>query len=185
MRYIGSHVTKRRCLERQNATIAQTLRMYKDQNNWHLFLPTILMGIRSTTNTENFGYSPIQMLFGGEMRLPFDTSLIPSETLGPEAKTHVNQLLDRLKFVYEMAQLITVISQTESTEKHYSKGKKSNFVLGEQVFLETNKHRQGYSKKLEDKWKGPYYIREKGPFDTYEIADCQTNILHKPLVNIC
>ena len=173
------------CVERQNATIAQTLRMYinKDQNNWHLLLPTILMGIRSTPNTESSGYSPFQMLFGGEMRLPFDTTLIPRETLGPEAKTHVNQLLDRLKVVHEMASKNTEISQSESKEKHDIKAKQSNFVLGEQVFLKINKHRQGYSKKLEDKWKGPYYIREKGPFDTYKIADCQTNKLHKPLVN--
>ena len=138
-------------MERQKATIAPTLRMYinKDENNWHLLLPTILMGVRSTPNTENSGYSPFQMLFGSEMRLPFDTSLIPRETLGPEAKTHVNQLLDRLKVVHEMASKNTEISQTESKKKkHDIKAKQSNVVLGEQVFLKINKHRQVYSKNL-------------------------------------
>ena len=35
-------------VERQNATIAQTLRMYvsKNQSNWDLRLPTVYMSIR-------------------------------------------------------------------------------------------------------------------------------------------
>lgn len=49
--------------------------------------------------------------------------------------------------------------------------------------LKVNKNTPGLSHKLEDKWKGPYYIRQKGPYDTYKIADYQTNKLHKPLVN--
>ena len=78
------------CVERQNATIAQTLRMYidKDQTNWHLLLPTVFMSIQSSNNTKTSGYSPFKMLFGDEMRLPFDTTLVPSETLGPEAKIY-------------------------------------------------------------------------------------------------
>ena len=93
------------CVERQNTTITQTLRMYvnKDQNNWHFLLPMGLISIRSAPNTETLGYNPIKMLFGDEMRLPFDTSLIPRETLGPDAKTHVTQLIDRLKMVHEQA----------------------------------------------------------------------------------
>ena len=47
-------------VERQNATIAHTLRMYvsKDQSNWDLLLPTVHMSIRSALNTESSGLSP-------------------------------------------------------------------------------------------------------------------------------
>ena len=173
------------CVERQNASIAQTIRMYisKDQNNWHLLLQTALMAIRSAPNTESSGYSPFKMLFGGEMRLPFDTTLIPRETLGPEAKTHVKQLIDRLKLIHEQATQNTELTQAESKQKHDTNAKPSNFLLREQVLWKINKHRQGYSKKFEDKCRGPYYIREKGPFDTYKIADCETNKLVKNFVN--
>ena len=173
------------CVERQKATIAQTLRMYinKDQNNWHLLLPTVLMSIRSAPNTETSGYSPFKMLFGDEMRLPFDTSLIPRETLGPEAKTHVTQLIDRLKMVHEQATKNSELSQTESKHKHDIKTKESNFLLGEQILLKVHKTRPGLAKKFEDKFTGPFYIREKGPFDTYKIADCKTDKVIKNFIN--
>ena len=92
-------------VERQNATIAQTLRMYvsKDQSNWYLLLPTVHMSIRSAPNTESSGFSPYKMLFGNEMRIPFDTALVLREKLGPEAKTHVTQLIDRLKLIHDQA----------------------------------------------------------------------------------
>ena len=173
------------CVERQNATIAQTIRMYvnKDQTNWHLLLPTVLMSIRSSPNTETSGYSPFKMLFGDEMRLPFDTTLIPRETLGPEAKTHVTQLIDRLKIVHEQAARNTELTQTESKQKHDANAKDSNFLLGEQVLLKVHKTRTGLAKKFEDKFTGPFYIREKGPYDTYKIADCENHKLIKNFIN--
>lgn len=173
------------CVERQNATIAQILRAYinKDQNNWHLLLPTVLMSIRSAPNTETSGYSPFKMMFGNEMRLPFDTTLVPKETLGPEARIHVTNLIDRLKLVHEQAAKNTQLSQTESKQAHDTKAKDSNFLLGEQVLLKVHKTRPGYAKKLEDKFNGPFYIREKCPFDTYKITDCRDNKVVKNFIN--
>ncbi|CAC5395107.1 unnamed protein product [Mytilus coruscus] len=52
--------------ERMNRTIAQTLRtlVAKDQSNWHKLIPSVMMALRMSTNTESTGYSPFQMLFG-------------------------------------------------------------------------------------------------------------------------
>ena len=173
------------CVERQNATIAQTLRMYidKDQTNWHLLLPTVLMSIRSSNNTETSGYSPFKMLFGDEMRLPFDTTLVPRETLGPEAKIHVNRLIDRLKMVHDQAAKNSELSSAESKQKHDTKANDSNFLIGEHVLLKIHKTKTGLVKKFHDKFTGPFYIREKGPFDTYKIADCQTHKQIKNFIN--
>ena len=99
-------------LNAKNATIRQGLRMYvnKDQKNWHLLLPTVLIAMRSTPNTETLGFTPFKMLFRSEMRLPFDTTLVPRETPGPEAKVHIDQLLDRLKTVHGHATRNTEIT---------------------------------------------------------------------------
>lgn len=152
----------------------------KDQKNWHLLIPTVLMSLRSTPNTETSGFSPIKMLFGGEMRLPIDTSLIPRETL---AKTHMDQLLDRLKLVHKVAKKNTEVTQEESTARHNIKAKSSDFGIAEQVLLRVNKHTPGQTGKLEDKWAGPYYIREHGPVDSYLIADSASNKQHNAYVN--
>ena len=70
-------------VERANGTLTQTLRAYidKDQINWPL-LPSIMMAFRSTPCTESTGFSPNQVLFGKEVHLPIDTSLVPKPTLG-------------------------------------------------------------------------------------------------------
>ena len=56
-------------------------------------------------------------------------------------------------------------------------------MLGEQVLLNINKRKKRFIKKLGDKFRGPFYIREKGPFDTYKIVDCQTNKVIKNFIN--
>ena len=141
------------------------------------------MSIRSAPNTETSEYSPFKMLFGDEMRLPFDTTLVPKETLGPEAKIHVTNLIERLKLVREQADKNSTLTQTESKQAHDVKAKDSNFLLGEQVLLKVHKTRPGYAKKLENKFTGPFYIREKGLYDTYKIAYCQNHKLIKNFIN--
>ena len=46
--------------------------------------------------------------------------------------------------------------------------------------LKVHKAKTGLTKKLHDKYTGRANIKEKGPFDTYKIADFQTN---KPVQN--
>ena len=169
------------CVERQNATISKTIAKYvqKDQQNWHKVLPVVLMGMRSQPNTETSGFSPYKMLFGGEMRLPFDVNLIPKDSLKPEDKIIVRDLLDTLKLVHGTAKSNTETTQNESKEKHDVKAKESNYMLMELVLKKLHKHTPGLSGKLEEKWDGPYYIVAKGPSDTYKLANCKTNKVSK------
>ena len=46
--------------------------------------------------------------------------------------------------------------------------------------LKVHKTKTGLTKKLHDEYMGRFYIKEKCLFDTYKIADCQTN---KPVKN--
>ena len=93
------------CVERQNANIIQTIRMYVDrsQRDWYMILIVALMALRSSPNLETSGFSSFKMFFGCEMRLPFDINLIPRDNLGPEAKIHMEHLLGRLKLYREVA----------------------------------------------------------------------------------
>jgi hypothetical protein len=169
------------CVERQNATISKTIAKYvqKDQKNWHRILPVALMGMRSQPNTETSAFSPYKMLFGGEMRLPFDTTLVPRDNLKPQDKVIVNELLETLKLVHGTAKTNTEITQNESKEKHDIEAKNSDFMLLELVLKKVHKHTPGLSGKLEEKWDGPFYIVAKGPNDTYKLANCKTNKVGK------
>ena len=174
-----------RSCERQNATLIQTLRMYidKDQSNWNSFLPTVLQALRSAPNVDTSGFSAYKMLFGGEMRLAFDIDLIPRETLGQDAKQHVQQLLDRHKVIRDIARENTETTQQDSKIRYDVKAKHSNFRLREKVLLKVHKHTTGLTPKLENMWKGPYYIKEKVSSDTYRIADSETHRTLKAPVN--
>ncbi|XP_060572531.1 uncharacterized protein LOC132730588 [Ruditapes philippinarum] len=156
----------------------------KDQRNWHLLLPTVMMSMRSSPNTETSGFSPFKMIFGSEMRLPYDTTLIPRESLSTDAKIHIEQLFERLRLIHTQAKQNTELTQKESKEKHDVIAKESVFVQGDLVLLKVHKSKPGLSHKLQDQWSSNiYYIKYKGPHDTYKIADCQTDKNHIPLVN--
>ena len=69
--------------ERMNSFIIQTLRTYcsQDPTNWTKYLTPVLMAYRRTPATESTKVSPFFALFGQEMRLPIDTTLIPKPTM--------------------------------------------------------------------------------------------------------
>ena len=169
------------CVERQNATISKTIAKYirKDQRNWHRVLPVVLMGMCSHPNTETSAFSPFKMLFGAEMRLPFDTNLIPRDTLKPEDKIIVKELLDTLKLIHGTAKANTEQTQNDSKLRHDLKAKDSEFRLLEKVLRKVHKYTPGLSQKLEEKCDGPYYVAAKGPNNTYRLANYQTNKLSK------
>ena len=85
--FSSNHPKTNSACERVNSTIAQTLRAYvdKDQQNWADFLPAAMMAFRSSP-ASGTGLSPFHLVFGKEMNLPIDTSLIPKTTLGLDAQ---------------------------------------------------------------------------------------------------
>ena len=173
------------CVERQNASIVQTIRMYVDrsQRNWYLVLPVALMSLPNAPNLKTSGFLPFQMLFGCQMRIPFDSELIPRDNLGPEAKVHVEQLLQRLKLSHEIAKENSEKAKLRDKTRHNRNAKEYNFFPGEQVLLKIQKVVNPLSPKMYDKFEGPYYIREKCPNDTYRIVHACTHKPHPNTVN--
>ena len=63
-------------VERLNSTIAQSLRMYADSHsNWPKLLPGIMMAFRMSPATQSTQFSPFELVFGKQMRLPIESSL--------------------------------------------------------------------------------------------------------------
>ena len=170
--------------KRTNSTIAQTLHAYvdKDQKNWADFLPAAMMAIRSSPTSAS-GLSPFHLVFGKEMNLPIDTSLIPKTTLGLDAQRFFERLLERLKAAKEIAGSNIKISQEKSKQRHDLKAKDPGLKVGDQVLLKSLKIPQGYSPKLYPKHKGPFYITELGPNFTYKLRSCADHSEVKCLIN--
>ena len=85
------HPSTNGMVERQNSTLAQSLRTYcgKEQTKWPELLPSIMMAFRKSPSMHSTEFSPYYLAFGTEMRLPFDVSLEPANHLGRDAKTFI------------------------------------------------------------------------------------------------
>ena len=178
------HPATNSACERTNSTIAQTLRAYVDENqkNWADFLPAAMMAFRSAP-ASGTGLSPFHLLFGKEMNLPIDTSLIPKTTLGLDAQQFFERLLERLKAAKEIAGTNIRIAQEKSKQRHDINAKDPGLKVGDYVLLKSIKVPKGYSPKFYPKKKGPYYITELGPNFTYKLRSCADHSEVKCLIN--
>lgn len=160
--------------ERMNSTIAQCLRTYvnQSQTNWHDILPGILMAIRMSPSTQSSDLAPYQILFGKEMYLPFDTSLIPKDGMNQDAKTHVTNLMKHLKLVREIATQNIQHARQKQKEQYDKTSKEPNFSVGQSVLLHKPHVPKGLSPKLHNPWDGPYYITAECPNNTYSLRKC-------------
>lgn len=169
-------------VERTNGSLTQILRSYidEDQKNWVELLPCVLMSLRSKPCTE---FSPYQLMFGKEMELPIDTSLIPKSTLPSSTQEHLTQVIDRLKVVTKVAKSNQEKQQAKSKARHDLKATAPNFVVGDTVYICQEKIETGKSKKFTPKWVGPYEIVEIGPSFTYKVKNLKKDKIQKLLIN--
>ena len=151
-------------VERQNSTLASFLGTYcgKDQEKLPELLPGILMGFRvfswvfeSHHSTE---YSPYYLLFGEEMRLPFDVSLEPKDNINRETRQNIHDFIENLKITKTMVENNIQWHQQQNKERHDVQVKVPDFQIGDKVLI--NKVPKGLSSKLYEKADVPYRIIE-------------------------
>lgn len=172
-------------VERQNSTVASSLRTYCSdaQEKWTEVLPGVLMGHRKSPSSHSTEYSPYYLLFGEEMRMPFDVSIEPKDNLNRDAKDHINELIDQLKVTNEIVKNNIQRHQQQNKERHYLRVKLPDFKLGDKVLIKVNKVPKRQSSKLYDKAEGPYQIIELGPYFTYKLRRCSDNKVNASYMN--
>ncbi|CAG2233953.1 unnamed protein product [Mytilus edulis] len=158
-------------VERQNSTIAQTILTYcgKDQNLWPIHLQSVMMAIRKSPASNTTEFSPYYMVFGQEMKLPFDIALIPKENLSQTTKDHIKEIQSNLEIVHEIAKENDKRHKAYDKERHDQKAKIPDFEAGDLVLKAINKVPVGVSRKLYDKFEGPYRIQYVGQNYTLQI----------------
>lgn len=172
--------------ERMNSTIAQCLRTYinPEQTNWNKLLPGVMMALRMSPSTQASDLSPYHLVFGKEMNLPFDTSLIPKNGLNKDAKTHVSDLMSHLKIVKNIATKNIQKAQQKQKQQYDKKTQVREFRVGQYVLLHTTKVPQGLSPKLTSPWEGPFYVCKVGPNNTYKVRRCSNNKELKSFIHV-
>ena len=121
------------------------------------------------------GYTPAQLMFGREMRLPID--LIAGRPLGEDPQPTISEfardMRDNLTKVHHYARDNLKLAG-ESMKRNYDRGAKDQrYAKGDRVWYYSPRLQKGQSSKLQMPWKGPYTIVE-------EISDIHYRIGHGP-----
>ena len=157
-------------VERRNSTIAQILRAFinKDQTNWAELLPSALMTMRASPSYTS-DFSPHHILFGKEMPLPFDNSLIPKKNINKEASDYIAETMKHLKVVKRIATENTIKTRRKTKERYDKNSTEPTFALRDQVMVHNKVVGKGLSPKFANQYDGPYYIVDVGPKRTYKL----------------
>lgn len=149
--------------ERFNHTLATMLTMYciKDQKDWDLYLPQVMMAYRSSVHAST-KYSPNRMVYGKQILLPMAAVVgQPKEEDPIPVNDYVQNLQDKLQRVHELARQ-NLKTAALYRKKHYDiKSSKRILSPGQAVWLYEPSKRPGVCAKLAPTWKGPALVLQR------------------------
>lgn len=152
--------------ELMNKIICNALTHYVDNNqkNWALYYKMIIFAYNTHPHAR-FGYSPFYLMFGTEATQPLDNKIIPPEI----DNNRIEEIVQLQKIRQELPKLIE--AEQIKQKKQYDKNHKEvEYQPGQKVLVKIKFQKQGESKKLAHKYRGPFEILEKISDVNYKIA---------------
>jgi len=163
-------------VERFNKTLCESLAKLGQKEKWDENIPSVLFAYR-TRKQDSTKIEPFYLTYGRKARLPTDDNDTPVTII-----EHINHLINELPVVRSKAKLKIEKSQQHQKEYHDKKGKrKQEFQIGNKVLYYDAAKEKQWSGKLEDKWKGPYYIHDILVNGSYKIKELNGKVLKVPV----
>ena len=164
-------------VERFNRTLCESLaKLVKQVEQWDQFIQPVLFAYR-TSKQSTTKISPFYLTYGREAKLPIDDLTQNEEQLSDR----INKLVNELSHDRESTQ--QRIDQQQAKQKlHHDQQIKRHrsFQIGDKVLLYKAEKAKQWSGKLDEKWKGPYYIHAVLQNESYKIRDMQGKVLRAP-----
>ena len=166
-------------IERFNKTlidmVASLLDPQKHQRDWDLQLPYACAAYRSAVQAST-GETPNMLMLGREVSLPLDvmTEAAPEDDHHqPNTTDYAEDLRHRLRKADERVR--ADLNHVKRRQKHHydRKATKGKASAGDFVWLQSRMRKRGMSKKLANRWTGPYLVIKK-------LSDVIIRIQHSP-----
>lgn len=157
-------------LERSHLTLKEYLKHYinQNQNNWDDYVSLAMFTYNNHIHSST-GFTPFELIFGRKSHIPSSLSSAPEFRYSYD-DYHSNL---KLKFnkAYEMARQ-HLIKNKERSKIYYDKKNnvtESKFKIGDFVYIKNQQIKPGLTKKLSEKFKGPYEITKLNPNNTVKL----------------
>ncbi|GFT20428.1 hypothetical protein TNCV_4964311 [Trichonephila clavipes] len=118
---------------------------------------SFLLAYRSAVH-ETTGYSPSQMLFGRDLRLPCDLLFGRPPDTPSSPEEYVQNLQARFEDVHHLARERINLRTEKMKTRYDTKATGHQFKEGDKVWFYNPTRRKGLSPKLQSHWDGPYTI---------------------------
>lgn len=173
-------------VERFNRTLCETLSKFANENkdDWDQYISSALFAYR-TRRHNTTRHEPFYLMYGREAALPIEF-LVPTKEIMDEGSDLQEDLLNRVriisgKVVEDRLETQDRIykEQQKQKQRHDSNMKEITFKIGDLVLLYKSQLRE--KKKLEDRWKGPYYIHEVLSNGVYKLRTIEGKVLKVPV----
>ena len=161
-------------VERFNKTLCEGLAKLEGEVDWDENIAPVLFAYRMKKQT-SIKIEPFYLMYGRKVRLPMDEA--DDITINDRIET----LIEEQPKIFNEAKTNSKKSQNKQKEYHDRKIKSYNFEIGEKVLYYKAAKEKQWSGKLEEKWKGPYYIHEKLLNGAYKIKELDGKILRTPV----
>ena len=172
------HSKTNRLVERFNKTLCEALaKLSQETTKWDENISPVLFAYRTKKN-DSTKIQPFYLTYGRQAKLPTDNDDIKESNIS-ERLIH---LIDKLPQERYQAKIEITNSQEQQKEYYDKKGKrKQDFKIGEKVLYYNAAKEKQWSGKLDEKWKGPYYIHEILLNGVYKLKETNGKILRTPV----
>jgi uncharacterized protein YihD (DUF1040 family) len=163
-------------VERFNKTLKESLAKLKKDNNWDEMIAPTLFAYRTKTQ-ESTKVEPFYITYGRKAVLPID-----KEEKKITVIERLQEIVEQMPKIRWKANEEIKKSQQKQKKFHDEKGKrKEKFEIGDKVLYYKAAMDQRWSDKLEERWKGPYFIHEIMLKGSYKIKEIDGRILKVPV----
>ena len=164
-------------VERFNRTLCESLaKLSKETDEWDEYVKPALFAYR-TSKQSTTQVTPFYLTYGREAILPMDETNQSEETLSDR----IFKLLNVLPHDRENTR--KRIDQQQNKQKLYHDQQikcDTKFEIGDKVLLYRAEKAKQWSGKLDEKWKGPYYIHIVQPNGSYKLRTLSGQVLKTP-----
>lgn len=130
-----------------------------NQENWDLLLNELAFAYRTAVH-KTTGETPFEMVYGRQPKLPLDLFYEEgnedSEPMEPQE--YAVDIKLRLRNMYDRVRQNIELNVAKSKIYYDRNVRKTEYVVGDKVWLLNSERKKGLSPKLSKSWKGPFEI---------------------------